>query len=484
MGCLDIAGPALPRLAAWHSIPVGVVTLAERHGSDRISAQVYETMVEEVRVLLLAFEAAAGLASSVAAGGMQMLGTSGTVTTLCGVHLDLPRYDRSIVDGSYLDFATIDKVSADLAAMGWDERAAIPCIGRERADLVVAGCAILAAICRIWPVGRLRVADRGVREGILFGLLANGAEPRATQPRERAPTQAQRARPQRTRPDAAGAHRKPPPALLGALAGAAVERSLRRRGAAPGLSLARRVQADPARRSRGLPRSPAGNVVDLGAAPGGWTQVAVERCRPTGGRQGRVVGIDLTPMDPIAGAELLEGDFLTEDAPARLKAALGGPADVVLSDMAAPATGHAKTDHLRIIALAEAAHEFAREVLRPGGVFVTKVLQGGTSRELLDGPQARFRRCAPCEAGGEPGRFGGDLCRRPGLPEGRIASPFNTLEKFQLPLGIEGAICMMARHYPFRGVAWKFARRLLSTTYFWNPPPPPSCRQKQTPARD
>jgi 23S rRNA (uridine2552-2'-O)-methyltransferase len=128
---------------------------------------------------------------------------------------------------------------------------------------------------------------------------------------------------------------------------------------------------------------PGRHVVDLGAAPGGWTQVAVERCRPVGGKQGKVVGIDLTPMDPIAGAELLQGDFLAEDAPARLKAALGGPADVVLSDMAAPATGHAKTDHLRIIALAEAAHAFAREVLRPGGVFVTKVLQGGTSRDLL-----------------------------------------------------------------------------------------------------
>jgi 23S rRNA (uridine2552-2'-O)-methyltransferase len=124
-------------------------------------------------------------------------------------------------------------------------------------------------------------------------------------------------------------------------------------------------------------------IVDLGAAPGGWTQVAVERCKPTGGKQGSVVGIDLSPMDAIPGAELLLGDFMAEDTPERLKAALGGQADVVLSDMAAPATGHQQTDHLRIMALAETAHAFAREILRPGGTFVAKVLQGGSSHDLL-----------------------------------------------------------------------------------------------------
>ena len=129
---------------------------------------------------------------------------------------------------------------------------------------------------------------------------------------------------------------------------------------------------------------PGKRVIDLGAAPGGWTQVAVERCLPAGGgKQGRVVGIDLTPMQPIPGAELLEGDFLAPEAPTRLKDALGGPADVVLSDMAAPATGHARTDHLKIMALAEAAHAFAVEVLKPGGAFIAKVLQGGATQELL-----------------------------------------------------------------------------------------------------
>jgi exopolyphosphatase/guanosine-5'-triphosphate,3'-diphosphate pyrophosphatase len=171
VGCLRLTADAPPEMTAWHSIPLGVVTLAERHGAGRISPDVYERMVNETRDRLMSFEAVELLAPAIAAGEVQMLGTSGTVTTLSGVHLDLPRYDRARVDGSYLDFPTIDKVSADLAAMEWDQRAAIPCIGRERADLVVAGCAILAAICRLWPVGRLRVADRGVREGILFSLL-------------------------------------------------------------------------------------------------------------------------------------------------------------------------------------------------------------------------------------------------------------------------------------------------------------------------
>jgi 23S rRNA (uridine2552-2'-O)-methyltransferase len=129
---------------------------------------------------------------------------------------------------------------------------------------------------------------------------------------------------------------------------------------------------------------PGALVLDLGAAPGGWTQVAVERVMPKEGKRGRVVGIDLSPMDAVAGAELIVGDFLADEAPDKLKRALGGPADVVLSDMAAATTGHAQTDHLRIIGLAEAAHAFAREVLKPGGVFVAKVLQGGSTRDLLN----------------------------------------------------------------------------------------------------
>lgn len=124
---------------------------------------------------------------------------------------------------------------------------------------------------------------------------------------------------------------------------------------------------------------PGARVVDLGAAPGGWSEIAVRRIGPTG----RVVALDILAIKPIAGVEFLQLDFLDETAPAKLKALLGGQADVVLSDMAANATGHRQTDHLRIMALAEAAALFAREVLAPGGVFLCKVLQGGTEGGLL-----------------------------------------------------------------------------------------------------
>ncbi len=132
---------------------------------------------------------------------------------------------------------------------------------------------------------------------------------------------------------------------------------------------------------------PGARVVDLGAAPGGWTQVAVERVKAgakAGKSAGVVIGIDITPVEPIAGATVLAKDFYDEDAPAELTALLGGPADVVLSDMAASATGDTQVDHLRIMGLAEAAHDFARQILKPGGTFVAKVLRGGTERTLLD----------------------------------------------------------------------------------------------------
>ena len=125
-----------------------------------------------------------------------------------------------------------------------------------------------------------------------------------------------------------------------------------------------------------------GRVVDLGAAPGGWSQIAAKRVGADAGRS-RVVAIDLLEMQPLAGVDVLRLDFLDADAPDRLKETLGGPADVVLSDMAANATGHRKTDHLKIMALAEAAALFAREVLKPGGTFLCKVLQGGTEGALL-----------------------------------------------------------------------------------------------------
>jgi 23S rRNA (uridine2552-2'-O)-methyltransferase len=127
---------------------------------------------------------------------------------------------------------------------------------------------------------------------------------------------------------------------------------------------------------------PGGRVVDLGAAPGGWSQLAAQRVGVDSGK-GKVVAIDILPIEPIAGVEFLHLDFLDPSAPERLKAVLGGPADLVLSDMAANATGHRRTDHLKIMALVDAAAEFAREVLRPGGAFLGKVLQGGTETVLL-----------------------------------------------------------------------------------------------------
>jgi 23S rRNA (uridine2552-2'-O)-methyltransferase len=128
---------------------------------------------------------------------------------------------------------------------------------------------------------------------------------------------------------------------------------------------------------------PGARVIDLGATPGGWAQVAAQRVGSVEG-EGQVVAIDLLPMEALAGVEFLHLDFLEEVAPARLRARMrGGRADVVLSDMAAQGTGHARTDHLRVMALAEAAAEFACQVLEPGGAFLCKVFQGGTEQALL-----------------------------------------------------------------------------------------------------
>jgi 23S rRNA (uridine2552-2'-O)-methyltransferase len=133
-------------------------------------------------------------------------------------------------------------------------------------------------------------------------------------------------------------------------------------------------------------------VLDLGAAPGGWSQVAVERCLAGAPGGGVVLAVDIADMAPIPGATCLKLDFMAEGAEARIRAALGGPVDVVLSDMAAPATGHRQTDHIRIMALAESAFHFASQVLKPGGHFVAKVLKGGTENALLAALKQHFRQ--------------------------------------------------------------------------------------------
>ena len=156
----------------FHSVPIGVVTMAERFGADRVAPAAYAAMVEQSLDLLRPFEAAQTIGTEIAGGRVQMLGTSGTVTTLASVFLNLRRYSRVKVDGSYLDFDSIRRISGEIATLDYGGRAAMPCIGPQRADLVVGGVAILDAICRLWPVGRLRVADRGLREGILNLLIA------------------------------------------------------------------------------------------------------------------------------------------------------------------------------------------------------------------------------------------------------------------------------------------------------------------------
>jgi exopolyphosphatase/guanosine-5'-triphosphate,3'-diphosphate pyrophosphatase len=161
-----------PEILGVVSLPFGVVSFTERYGGDAISTADYEAMIGEAQAAMIPFAQQHGIAEVVAGGGVQMLGSSGTVTTLAGIRLGLPRYNRNLVDGSMLFFDEIRAVSAELAAADFAARAAHPCIGSERADLVVAGCAILEAICNLWQVGRLRVADRGLREGILFDLLA------------------------------------------------------------------------------------------------------------------------------------------------------------------------------------------------------------------------------------------------------------------------------------------------------------------------
>ena len=159
-----------PNILGSMSLPLGVVTLTDRFGGD-VSPAIYRTMIDETAGALETFERHYRIRRHIRTGRMQMLGSSGTVTTLAGIHLALPRYIRALVDGSCLTFDQIAAVSAYLAGLDLAGRAASPCVGRERADLVLSGCAILDAICETWPVGRLRVADRGVREGILFDLI-------------------------------------------------------------------------------------------------------------------------------------------------------------------------------------------------------------------------------------------------------------------------------------------------------------------------
>lgn len=178
IAAIDLSGSRSNRLAnhisAWTSLPVGVVNLSERHGGREVSQRVFAQMIDEVAGLLDDFACPdiPGCGNGTADGSFHLLGTSGTVTTLAGVHLDLPRYDRRQVDGLWLSSGEVDRMTEKILSWDFHARSSNPCIGADRADLVLAGCAILEAIRRRWPSERLRVADRGLREGLLTEMMA------------------------------------------------------------------------------------------------------------------------------------------------------------------------------------------------------------------------------------------------------------------------------------------------------------------------
>jgi exopolyphosphatase/guanosine-5'-triphosphate,3'-diphosphate pyrophosphatase len=174
----DLGPKALARnVRSWVSLPLGVVTLAERFGGVRVNPALFGTMVEVVRNRLSSFPLREAARRRLADAPNHLLGTSGTVTTIAGLHLGLTRYDRRKVDGLWLEAPAVDGTVKRLLGMSYEDRVRSPCIGVDRADLVLAGCAILEAIRREFPCERLRVADRGLREGILASLMAEDAMP-------------------------------------------------------------------------------------------------------------------------------------------------------------------------------------------------------------------------------------------------------------------------------------------------------------------
>jgi exopolyphosphatase/guanosine-5'-triphosphate,3'-diphosphate pyrophosphatase len=175
-----------PPIAAWFSAPVGVVTLAERFPEAPRDPAWRRAMVEAVKAELSGFQGAERLRPVFEAGGGHMVGTSGAITSLAGVHLDLKRYERRRVDGLWMTRTQCEGAADRLAGMTMEARADHPCIGPDRADLVVAGAAILQAVQELWPCPKVRVADRGLREGLLLSLVAGHRERRAPRPWGRA----------------------------------------------------------------------------------------------------------------------------------------------------------------------------------------------------------------------------------------------------------------------------------------------------------
>nr|WP_321525998.1 Ppx/GppA phosphatase family protein [uncultured Cohaesibacter sp.] len=184
------------RIRCWTSLQVGVVTLSEKHGGKVVTREHFESMVEDVRGMLGQFEEREALAKAIETKHIHMLGTSGTVTTLAGVHLGLERYDRRQVDGTWLTATELRDMIGRVLDMNFQERMNNPCIGADRADLVLAGCAILEAFHREWPCSQLRVADRGLREGILMEMMIDDGvwNPQTSQPGKKAGPKKKRSR--------------------------------------------------------------------------------------------------------------------------------------------------------------------------------------------------------------------------------------------------------------------------------------------------
>lgn len=159
-------------IKSWTSLPVGVVTLSERHGGQNVTPEVFDAMVHEVDQLIEKHAPDAMLEFAPSLENFHLLGTSGTVTTLAGLHLELPRYDRRKVDGLWMQDEDVDKMLDQLLSWDLNQRSANPCIGPDRSDLVLAGCAIMQSIRKRWPSNRMRVADRGLREGLLNDMMA------------------------------------------------------------------------------------------------------------------------------------------------------------------------------------------------------------------------------------------------------------------------------------------------------------------------
>jgi exopolyphosphatase/guanosine-5'-triphosphate,3'-diphosphate pyrophosphatase len=172
---IDFPSGGPPKALDILSLPIGVVGLAEEFGKDALAPETFEIIVGRVTRALAPFEDRHRIAAEIEAGGVHMLGTSGTVTTLGAIYLDLPRYDRSRVDGLSIRMESIDAICAKLIGLDYDSRHHHPCIGPGRADLMAMGCAVITAIRRHWPATNLTAADRGIREGLLLEMIATAA---------------------------------------------------------------------------------------------------------------------------------------------------------------------------------------------------------------------------------------------------------------------------------------------------------------------